>query len=152
MSKKEVATNEVKKEFELKPVFKLWLKKSKNGNQYLSGVDESGQYLTGFLNGKKENPKEPDIRVYEQTEDGLSKEEYTSLWCKVSKNGKTKFFTGKLGETWLTGFINSKATCGGKIPYISVYTKLTELDNIKKEVEPMSTTPVEVEETDDLPF
>ena len=141
-----------KKEFTMKEVFALWVKQGKNGTMYLSGKDSTGQFLTGFFNGKKQNPKEPDIRIYTNTDEGISKEEYTSLWCNVSKNGN-KYFTGKMGGIRITGFINKKAEVGSKIPYITVYFQAEETEAKQetiKEAETMSTTePVKQEK---LPF
>lgn len=123
-------TNETKKEFKMKDVFTMWLYTSKNNKgMYLSGRDVTGQKLVGFFNGKKNNPKEPDVRIYACTEDGISKEEYISLWCNVSKNGK-KFLSGKMGGTRVVGFISSRAEADGTIPYFTVY--FSEADEVKK--------------------
>ena len=108
-----------KKEFNMKQVFAMCLKKSKAGKQYLSGYDDIGR-LVGFFNGKKKNPKEPDVRIYRVSEDGGENKEYTALWVNVSKNGK-KFLTGKIDDVKVVGFINASATPEGKRPYFSVY-------------------------------
>ena len=115
-----------KTEFTMKQVFALWIKKSKNGTQYLTGRDAAGERLVGFFNGKKQNPKEPDVRIYTVDAEGnTSKEEYVSLWANVSKNEKT-YFSGKIGEMRVVGFINKKAKVDGKVPYISVYESASE--------------------------
>lgn len=107
-----------KKEFNMKQVFALWLRQSKSGKQYLSGKDENGKKLVGFINSHKKNPKEPDLRVYEVIGEEIAKEEYTSLWLNTSKAGK-QYMTGKVGGKKVVGFINPKH--GGKRPYVSVY-------------------------------
>ena len=109
-----------KKEFKMTQVFAMWLKESKDGLKYLSGKTEDGQFLTGFFNGKKQNPKEPDVRIYFSGEQGEKLKEYTSLWVNVSKNDK-KYLSGKVGEMRVVGFINDKVEAGGKRPYFSVY-------------------------------
>lgn len=110
-----------KKEFNLTPVLTMWIYKGKNGVKYLSGKTEDNAKLKGFFNGKKKNPKEPDIRIYKQLDKGvLEKDEFISLWVKVSKGGK-KYLSGKLGDKWVTGFFNSKAEIGGIIPYFTIY-------------------------------
>ena len=107
-----------KQEFTMEQAFAMWRKTSKAGKPYFTGKTKDA-YLVGFYNGKKQNPKEPDIRIYEQDKDGnTSKEEYVSLWCNVSKNGK-KYLSGKIGEKRVVGFINEKAD--GNRPYFSVY-------------------------------
>ena len=82
-------TAEQKKEFTMEQLFTMWLKKGKTGTQYLSGVDAAGNRLVGFFNGKKQNPKEPDVRIYHVDEEGKAeKDEFTSLWVNISKNDK----------------------------------------------------------------
>lgn len=104
----------------LTPVFALWKKTDKNGKPYFSGKTEDGTYLTGFLNGTKKNPKEPDLRVYVQDSDhNLSKEPLVSMWCNVSESTKKKYLTGKIGDKRVVGFINDKGE--GNRPYVSVY-------------------------------
>ena len=110
---------EVKKEFKLKQVFALWKSESKKGNAYFTGKDENFRHLIGFYNTKKQNPKEPDLRVYVLGSNGeLSEDPYVSLWCNASKNNK-KYLSGKIDGKRVIGFINSKAS--EKQPYISVY-------------------------------
>lgn len=112
-----------KKVFNLEEVFALWKKKSKEGKTYFSGrtTVEGGEpmNITAFYNTKKQNPKEPDIRVYRRDDhDNLSKEEFVSLWCNVTKNGK-KVLSGKIDGKRVIGFINTSGN--EKAPYISVY-------------------------------
>ena len=124
-----------KKEFNMKQVMTLWLKKSNSGMLYLSGIyvfDENAEndgkmYVTGFINGKKKNPKEPDIRIYQNEPGEKCNDDYiiTSLWCNASKAGK-KYFTGKIDNMKVVGFIISNATAGSKIPYITLYESNSE--------------------------
>lgn len=134
-----------KKEFNMKEVFTMWLKKNEKGTQYLSGKTPDGLRLVGFFNGKKKNPKEPDVRIYEVDKDGkLSEKELTSLWVNVSKKDK-KYLSGKVGDMRVVGFINTKAEANGKRPYFSVY----ESDSTPKPQEEKWVEPVE---EIDLPF
>lgn len=153
--------NTEKKVFNLEQVFALWRQKTKDGKKtYFSGkIGE--EYLTGFYNTKKQNPKEPDIRIYKRDEEGnLAKEEFVSLWCNVTKNGK-KLLSGKIDGKRVIGFINTSGN--EKAPYISVYwadetetpkdeskpdPKATKTKKAKKE-EPKFE---EVETDEDLPF
>ena len=138
------------KEFNLTPVLTMWIYKGKNGVKYLSGKTENGEKLKGFFNGKKKNPKEPDIRIYKQLDKGvLSKEEFISLWVKVSKGGK-KYISGKLGDEWVTGFFNSKAEIGGIIPYLNVYFSESK-EETKSDV-PEGVEEIGAEDDNDLPF
>ena len=131
-----------KEEFKT-PLLTMWIQKSKDGSkQYLSGVDASGKRYIGFINGKKKNPKEPDIRIYTQEDDKL--QEFTGFWVNVSKNGK-KYLSGKMFGERIVGFINSKATVGGKIPYFSIYESTPAADQTEKQ-EQMA------EVTEDVPF
>ena len=109
-----------KKEFKLQECLVMWLKKSNMSGNYLSGkMGETN--LIGFINGKKKNPKEPDIRIFKRDAEGnREKEEFVSLWVNVGKNDR-KYVTGKLGEQRLVGWFNSRATAGGKTPYLNVY-------------------------------
>lgn len=111
--------NEVRKEFKLNQVFALWKQTSKAGATYFSGKDEEGNHLRGFYNLKKQNPNEPDLRVYTVDSEGnISKDPITSLWCNASKNGK-KYLSGKVNDKRVVGFINTKAS--EKQPYITIY-------------------------------
>lgn len=122
-----------KKEFNLKEVFTMWLKKNDKGNQYLSGKTPDGLRLVGFFNGKKKNPKEPDVRIYELNAEGkMSEKELISLWVNVSKNNK-KYLSGKIGECRVVGFINSAAEPNGKRPYFSVYESKPQEQEQKSE-------------------
>ena len=138
-------TTETKKEFKMEQAFALWKKKSKDGKKtYLSGKG-----IMAFYNTKKQNPKEPDLRVYGVNENNdLTKESICSLLCNVSENTKKKYLTGTYEGKKVVGFIyegdNEKA------PYLSVYYREEEGEqqkiDIKEEFE-------EVKDDDnDLPF
>ena len=111
-----------KKEVELTEAFALWLHKSKNGNEYLSGsLDESigNARLVGYFNTMKKNPKEPDIRIYTLDPEGHQDKEVADLWENESKN-KTRYLSGTSDEKEkLVGFYGDKKE--EKRPYISVY-------------------------------
>lgn len=148
MSKTAEAT---KKEFTLNEVLALWKKKSKDGKKsYFTGSLAEGKgYLTAFYNTKKQNPKEPDIRIYQRDGEGnLSEKPICSLWCNVTKNGK-KILSGKLDGKRVVGFINAKAD--EKRPYITVYW--SEDQEAKKETKTEEKTNFEeVGDQEDLPF
>ena len=138
-------TQETKKEFKLNQVLALWKQKSKNGTSYYTGTAE-GEKVVAFLNGKKKNPKEPDIRVYRVDSEGKAeKDEFISLWAKVSKKG-TKYLSGKLEDKYLTGFIRNNDN--EKAPYITVYYS----EDLNKDSEEQEATAEPVDEADELPF
>lgn len=142
MATKEKKNVEVK-EGERKEVCALWLKDSKRGTgKYLEGKN-----LVGFINGKKKNPKEPDLRIYTKDSEGnLSKEPFLSLWCQVGKSG-VKYFSGKLKDKWVVGFIND-IKVNDKRPYISIYFQDEKPAKVESKPEEIKT---EVK-NDDLPF
>lgn len=149
-------TTASKKEFNLTPVLTMWIYKGKNNVKYLSGKTDvpeghTSVKLKGFFNGKKKNPKEPDIRIYKQLDKGvLEKDEFISLWVKVSKGGK-KYLSGKLGDKWVTGFFNSKAEIGGIIPYFTIYLSDSEKAEGKTDV-PEVVEEITDDVDNDLPF
>lgn len=157
-AKKETAE---KKEFTLERMFTMWIYKSKKGNKYLSGKTNEGVQLKGFFNSKKENPKEPDIKIYIVNDNGdLSKDEFVSLWCNTTEAGK-KYVSGKVDGERVVGFFNSKAEINGIIPYLNVYYSDSEQEESKEETkptkksEPKKTKQKEYEEVEtdnDLPF
>ena len=56
-----------------------------NNVEYFTGKTDGGERLVGFFNGKKQNPKEPDVRIYKvDSECKAVKEEYCSLWTNAS--------------------------------------------------------------------
>ena len=138
--------SEQKKEFKMEQVFAMWKQKSKSGQEYFTGKAFGKKKLVGFYNGKKKNPKEPDIRIYGVDKEGKAdKEEFISLWVNVSKNGK-KYLTGKLNDKKVVGFINEKGN--EKAPYFSCYYS----ESAPKKVETDGTEFVEVNEQEKLPF
>ena len=144
-------TQEQKKQFNMEQVMTMWLKKGKSGTMFVTGVDAAGSKIIGFFNGKKQNPKEPDVRIYYLDENGKAEqEEYTSLWMNVSKNDK-KYLSGKIGTQKVVGFINNKAKANGKVPYFSVYISNAEPPKKKEEKEePFMNIPDNIDE--ELPF
>lgn len=120
MAKTQTKKVEEKKEFTLEQVFAMWKETSKKGASYFTGKCDKG-YIKGFYNTNKQNPKEPDIRIYLTNDKGdLEKDVYLSLWCNTTDNGK-KYLTGKLGDKRVVGFINAKANEENKQPYFTVY-------------------------------
>ena len=107
----------------------MWKRKSKNNTTYFTGKTEGGDRLVGFFNGKKQNPKEPDVRIYLVDAEGkATKEEYCSLWVNASEKTGNKYLTGKIKEVRVVGFINKKED-DDKRPYFTVF----ESQEIKKE-------------------
>ena len=106
---------------QLKEAFALWENK-KGETIYYTGKTSGDKpvRVVAFLNSTKKNPKEPDIRVYEQVEKGQKKPELASLWESKSKAGKV-YFSGTTNDNEkLVAFINQD-TQGGKYPEIRVY-------------------------------
>ena len=138
----------MEKTFKMEQAFAMWKRKDKNGKDYFTGRDEKGTKLVGFYNSMKQNPKEPDVRIYIQTPMDAPKDSkitFTSLWCNISKNGK-KYLTGKVNNKKVVGFINEGAD--EKRPYFSVYFS----DSTPKAAE---TAKEEFEQTEipsDMPF
>lgn len=109
---------------EMKEVFVLWKNTGKSGLEYLSGNagkdagDLAGASVSGFFNTKKENPKEPDVRLYIKDENNKNVE-VAALWEKITKNDK-RILTGQTNEKeYLVGFYSDKMN--EKAPYIKVY-------------------------------
>ena len=124
VKKEEVKVEERKEKKPLKECMALWEKEGKLGTMYYTGStpkDENGNpdmYLKAFINSKKENPKQPDIRVYTKGEDDKDVE-VASLWDKVGKKG-TRYLSGKTNENeYLIGFYNEDID--GNKPSIKVY-------------------------------
>ena len=102
--------------------FVLWKQLSKTGMEYLNGYiiedGKRGSSIVGFFNGKKKNPKEPDIRIYLST-DELAKQEICSLWEHISINEK-RYLTGSTDENEnITAFYNNSDV--ENRPYIRAY-------------------------------
>lgn len=144
-----------KKEFNLRQVFAMWKRASKNGNTYFSGKDAEGKEIRGFYNTDKKNPNEPDIRIYHLTESGeLEKEPFISLWCNAKESGK-KYLSGKIDGKRVVGFINTKSTAENKQPYFSVYwsdTAVKQETETKKATKTAKAEKKEENEDNDLPF
>ena len=143
-----MATKTVEKqEFKMKEVFALWKKESKNGTPYFSGKTEEGAYITGFFNTNKKNPKEPDLRVYLNTDDGIEKDPLISMWCNVAKSGR-KYLTGKLGDLRIVGFISDGKN--DKAPYVKCYVS----EDIQQKLEEPAEEPKKAKKSksEDLPF
>lgn len=140
------------KEFNLKQAVTLWIYKSKKGSKYLSGVTAEGEKVTGFFNKDKQNPKEPDIRLYTRDNEGnTSKDVFLALWCNVKDGSDKKYLSGKIGDKRVVGFFNSKAEIDGVIPYINIYFS-EDQEQLKVEAEEKEPEYEEVGEDDDLPF
>lgn len=130
VKKEEVKVEERKEKKPLKECFVLWKKDAKTGLTYLSGStpkDKDGKvemYLKAFFNPKKKNPKEPDIRVYTEGEDGKDVE-VASLWDRVSKNDK-RYLSGKTNEDeYVVGWYGEEDS---KQPYVRVYYQENNTD------------------------
>lgn len=131
------ATQE-KQQTQVKEVFALWKKESKDGKPYFSGKSRTNVELVAFYNGNKKNPNEPDLRIYAKDENGRAEEkELASMWCKVSEKTGNKYLSGKLNdqEIYLRGFFNNEKD--SKRPYIKVYlqTELDAANDVKKQAE-----------------
>ena len=106
---------------QLKEAFALWENK-KGDSIYYTGKtsDTKPVRVVAFINDSKKNPKEPDIRVYEQVEKGQKKPDLASLWESKSKAGKVYFSGSTNDNEKLIAFINDD-TKDGKYPAIRVY-------------------------------
>jgi hypothetical protein len=109
---------------QLKDCATMWLHKSKAGNDFLKGHSADGSKLMGFFNSKKNNPKEPDIRIYMLDEEGKAEEKACcSLWQSVSETKGTKYLTGSTNENEkVVGFYQNIEE-NEKRPYINVFFK-----------------------------
>lgn len=116
-----VTKNETnKKGDEIKELFVLWSKTSKNGLNYLSGkLTNEDVNLIGYFNTNKKNPNEPDIRVYNVDAEGKQDHVVCSLWSNVSKND-TEYLSGVTDEKEkVIGFYGDRENT--KRPLIRVY-------------------------------
>ena len=145
MAKTVKANTEQKKEFKLEQAFALWKRKSQNGKSYFTGKG-----IIGFYNGKKKNPKEPDLRIFTQTKSDVGSvigDEVCSLWLNESALKNKQYFTGKYNDKKVVGFINKSEN--EKAPYISVYYSE---DKKETDVGENYTVLDEPETDSDLPF
>lgn len=111
---------------DLREAFALWAKK-KGSLVYYSGKTsgDTSINIVAFVNKDKKNPKQPDVQVYEQAEQGSEKQQLASLWKNESKAGNT-YFSGTTNEKEkIIAFIN-KDIKGGKYPTIRAYFKDSE--------------------------
>lgn len=108
---------------DLKEAFALWEHKKGDLTYYTgktSGDDPIS--IVAFVETSKKNPKQPDVRVYEQVEKGEERQEIASLWQNESKVGNT-YYSGYTNEKErVIAFIN-KDTKEGKYPSIRAYYK-----------------------------
>ena len=120
---KEVVEKGEEKEFKLTEAFVLWKNESKNGVEYLSGKTSDEKIkLVAYFNARKNNPKEPDIRIYEIDPDGSQGLEVASLWESISKNEK-RYLTGMTNDKErLIAFYNNLEENPNR-PYIRAYYK-----------------------------
>lgn len=111
-----------REEFNLTEAFVLWKNKAKSGSDYLSGYESKNKVkLVGYFNGKKENPKQPDVRVYALDAEGKQDIEVASLWDNVSEKG-TRYLTGMTNDKEkLVGWYSKEED--EKRPFIRVYYK-----------------------------
>ena len=124
--KKTIKEKEIKKEEQkLEEAFVLWKHESNNGICYLSG-NTSGENavlkLVGFFNNHKKNPKEPDVRIYTEDENGKQDKEICSLWENTSKNGN-KYLSGTTDENEKIIAFYNELDENSKIPFIRAYYK-----------------------------
>lgn len=127
-----------KKEFNMKQVFAMWKRQSKSNTTYFTGKTEAGERLVGFYNGKKQNPKEPDVRIFLVDSEGkATKEEYCPLWVNASEKTGNMYLTGKIKEVRVVGFI-SKNKEDDKRPYFTVFESQSIKQDDSKVSEPVS--------------
>lgn len=81
--------------------------------------------VVGFFNGKKKNPKEPDLRIYEDLEKGRSREELVSLWLAQAKSG-TQYYYGYDNEKKRVVAFHNANKKSEKSPDITVYYPVEE--------------------------
>ena len=85
----------VEEKKKLEEVIVLWKKTSKDGVIYYKGHDFNNNYVVAWVNSTKKNPNEPDLRIYEDKEDG---KEVASLWEKVKETTGTRYLTGTTND------------------------------------------------------
>lgn len=145
------ATNEIKKEYP-KELFTLWKKKTEKGLTYFTGKTSGGQNIIAFYNVKKQNPNEPDMKIFLQVEkDEKLDKPIASLWCNVSSKGN-KYLTGSTNKTRITGFINTQYTEENNLPYLRIYLSDDLLSNSEETKERKEAKANVDAHIDDLPF
>lgn len=95
--REKIMRKQEKEKFNLDEAFVLWEQESKKGTSYLTGHDLNKQRLVGYFEDNKKNEKQPDIRIYNLTEDNKNKDEVCVLWITKSKEGKL-YLTGLTNE------------------------------------------------------
>lgn len=111
---------------ELKEVFTLWKRKSKSGQTYFTGRDADGKRIVGFFITNKKNPKQPDLNIFYEVEQGEKfGDPALSLWCNVSEKSGKKYLSGKDGEVSYVGFISESDNA--KRPYVRVYERDSQM-------------------------
>jgi hypothetical protein len=127
--------------------FAMWKHESKKCTYY-TGKSKGGKSLIAFLNSKKDNPKQPDISVYESVsaDEKLGKS-LCGLWVQQSASGN-KHLSGKLNGEWVTGFFTKSKN--EKAPAFTVYFS----DKLPKKEEATTTAEVTADaaEDDKYPF
>ena len=147
----EKQTEKQKKEFNLERAIVLWIYKGNKG-KYLSGRTEEGKKVVGFFTKEKQNPKEPDIKIYNQVEKGEKLgDPILSLWVKASDKGN-KYISGKFDEKWIIGFFNSNAEVNGVKPYINIYFQEDKPEDQEKPEAKEEPKFEEIPSDNDLPF
>lgn len=136
----------------------MWRKKSKEGKSYFDGrlSTDTNTYLKGFINGKKKNPNEPDIRIYLQDGNNLGKE-FVSLWQKKSDKTGVVYFTGKASNDAgefkgknVVAFVGDHTN--EKAPWFKVYLQNEVKQAKNTKTSNKQATPVVEEFEEDLAF
>ena len=125
--KKAIKEKEIKEEqTKLEEAFVLWKHKTNGGVVYLTGNTSNDKgtslSLVGFYNSKKKNPKEPDIKVFMNDENGKRDKEVCSLWENTSKSGRT-YLSGTTDENENIVAFYNEIDENSKIPFIRAYYK-----------------------------
>lgn len=124
----------------------LWREQSTKGKVYFKGTAGDTKVIA-FYNTYKENPKEPDLRIYDRENFEKKVPAIGSFWVNVSGKGKN-YLTGKLNGKKVVCFINENDNEDGKKrPYIKGYFRTD------KPAEKEETVPVQTEiKSEKLPF
>lgn len=106
---------------QLKEVCALWKREGGKTSYYTGVLKEDEKHIVAFYNLDKKNPKEPDLRVYQQVKKGEKLQgEIMSLWVQLTKNKDKKYLTGvDNANRRLVGFINENPS--KLAPTIAIY-------------------------------
>ena len=90
----------------------LEVRTSKNGLKYLSGTILGNNYVA-FPAKKEMRQKFPDAPVVSgfidrDYQEGEKKEYNLAFWKRTSKNGKTTYLSGKVGNDYIVAFYDDK--------------------------------------------